>query len=292
MFRTILLCALVLGLAGCSFASKEAAPMADPRGRTDPGVETTDAGGQGQPSVPASAAVRGYRAYLERQSRELVSRTRSLVAAVLAGDVGRARALFAWARGPYGRIEPVAQGFEDLDRSIDARRNDVTSGPWLGFHRIEEALWVDRSLVGTRLTARRLLGDVEALERRISDVPLEPSEIAEGATEVLGEVTRSVIPGEEDRYAHTELWDLRANVDGVQAAFTALAGLIDARDPRLAREIRARFVAVGAALRPYRSGRGFVLSTSLAPQDTRRISQAIDALAEPLSRVAGLLASA
>ena len=57
-------------------------------------------------------------------------------------------------------------------------------------------------------------------------------------------------------------------------------------DPKLADEIEQRFEEVFEALGPYRRGDGFVLYTALTAADKRKLAQAIDALAEPLSRVA------
>ncbi len=56
-----------------------------------------------------------------------------------AGDVAKAKALFAAARAHYETIEPVAESFGDLDPKIDAREDDVADRrPWTGFHRIEQ----------------------------------------------------------------------------------------------------------------------------------------------------------
>ena len=54
----------------------------------------------------------------------------------------------------------------------------------------------------------------------------------------------------------------------------------------------ARFAAVDRALDPYRDGSGFVLYTDLNDTDTRTLSSTIDALAEPLSKVAGTVVGA
>jgi iron uptake system component EfeO len=59
----------------------------------------------------------------------------------------------------------------------------------------------------------------------------------------------------------------------------------------LADEINQRFKAVFAALAPYRRGSGFVLYGSLDESDKRKLAQAIDALAEPLSGVASRIVS-
>ncbi len=265
-------------------------------GGTDAATGTLTATGAAASSTAASAstdaAVAAYRTYIETRTDQLVARTRVFTAAVLAGDQERARSTFAWAREPYEAIEPVAEAFGDLDPEIDARANDVPADAWTGFHRLEKALWVDRSLAGVAPVATKLRADVAKLHALVRTVELDPAQIANGATELLGEVSKSKITGEEDRYSHTDLWDFQSNVDGAQAAFVALRPLLAERDPALAALIAARFAAVDRALDPYRDGSGFVLYTDLNDTDTRTLSSTIDALAEPLSKVAGTVVGA
>ena len=265
-------------------------------GGTDAATGTLTATGAAASSTRASAStdatVAAYRTYIETRTDQLVARTRVFTAAVLAGDQERARSTFAWAREPYEAIEPVAEAFGDLDPEIDARANDVPADAWTGFHRLEKALWVDRSLAGMAPVATKLRADVAKLHALVRTVELDPAQIANGATELLGEVSKSKITGEEDRYSHTDLWDFQSNVDGAQAAFVALRPLLAERDPALAALIAARFAAVDRALDPYRDGSGFVLYTDLNDTDTRTLSSTIDALAEPLSRVAGTVVGA
>ncbi len=83
-------------------------------------------------------------------------------------------------------------------------------------------------------------------------------QIANGANELLGEVSASKITGEEERYSHTDLVDFEANVEGAEAAFEAVKPLISAKDRALAKEIEAGFEDVYASLKPYRDGAGFV----------------------------------
>ena len=76
-------------------------------------------------SPEVEAAVEQYREYIEKNTDELVAETKPFVAAVVAGDVAKAKSLYPAARIPYERIEPVAESFGDLDPRIDARENDV-----------------------------------------------------------------------------------------------------------------------------------------------------------------------
>ncbi|MDQ8045716.1 MAG: iron uptake system protein EfeO, partial [Patulibacter sp.] len=245
---------------------------------------------QARSTSPADKAVNQYREYLEQQTDLLSKRTAEFTAAVEAGDLAKTKALFAQARAPYEAIEPVAEAFGDLDPKIDARINDVEPGTtWTGFHRIEQAAFKDGSLKGMAPVAQQLTTDVADLVAKVKTVKLEPAQIGNGAVELLGEVSKSKITGEEDRYSHTDLSDFKANVDGAQAAFKALHGILGDRDPALTKQIDDAFAAVYTALKPYESGDGYVTYTKLTAADKRTLSQTIDRLAEPLSQVPALV---
>ena len=137
--------------------------------------------------------------------------------------------------------------------------------------------------------AKKLVADVRLLQELTRQVDLEPAQVANGASELLGEVANSKITGEEDRYSHTDLWDFEANVEGSKAAFDAVKPLIPADQAALVAEIEAGFLDAVAVLDPYRKGDGFVLYTDLTDQDTTTLAQTIDTLAEPLSQVAAIV---
>ncbi len=263
-----------------------------PGGEEEKGTLTVSGGPAGKASPKADAAVATYRGYLEENAGELVAKTRPFVAAVEAGNAAEAKALYATARTPYERIEPVAESFGDLDPRIDARENDVEASEFGGFHRIEKALWEGGTTAGMAPVARQLQRDVEELARRVKGVELRAVQIANGANELLGEVSASKITGEEERYSHTDLYDFEANVEGAEAAFEAVKPLLDETDPELSGEIEADFKIVFAELQPYRSGNGFVPYTQLTPADTRKLARAIDTVAEKLSRVPAAIAEA
>jgi iron uptake system component EfeO len=233
-----------------------------------------------------------YQADLRQQAGLLVERTGSFVGAVLAGDLAAAKERYPAARAPYERIEPVAESFGDQDPAIDARQGDVPASQWTGFHVLERALWQQRSLAGTAPVARKLLSDVKALQARIAALTLDAPQIANGANELLTEVSSSKITGEEERYSHLDLVDISANLEGSQAAFALLRPALARRDATLASQITQRFNQVRAVLAPWKRGAGFVAYTSLSTADTRRLSQALDAVAEPLSQVGAKLTAA
>jgi len=236
--------------------------------------------------------VADYRGYLQENADELVATTKPFVAAVVAGNLAEAKALYAAPRIPYERIEPVADSFGALDPKIDARENDVAADEFEGFHRIEKALWEEGTTAGMAPVAKQLQRDVEALAAKVKAVELQPVRIAEGANGLLGEVSASKITGEEERYSHIDLVDFEANVEGSEVAFEAVKPLLDESDPDLAAEVESHFRAVFNSLEPYRTEDGFVSYTELTKADTRKLAREIDALAEELSQVPAAVAQA
>ena len=237
-------------------------------------------------SAEGQTAVDQYRQYLEAQTAELVTTTKAFTDAVDAGNLEQAKELYAPSRIAYERIEPVAETFGDLDPKIDAREGDVPKKEWGGYHYIEQKLWVDGTTDGLSDYTEELNENVETLQNLVKDVELQPAGIANGAVELLNEVSKSKITGEEERYSRTDLVDFEANVQGAEAAYDAVKPILEKKDPELVTELDAKFAAVYAALQPYKTGTTtYVAYTDLTKDDTKALSQVIDSLAEPLSKV-------
>ncbi len=253
-------------------------------GGSDVSTTTAPAG------AAAGTAVGDYRAYVESEAAQLVAATSQFVAAVKAGDVATAKALYPKARTHYESIEPIAESFEALDSNIDARANDVPAADFRGFHRIEQQLWVSGNTTGMDHVADELLIDVERLRALLPTLKLEPAQIANGAVELMNEVASSKITGEEDRYSHTDLWDFDANDDGSMAAFKAVRPLVAAKSEALADQIDRQFASTDAALARYKTpAGGFRLYTTLTRVQTRALAAWVEALADSLAQVPPLV---
>jgi iron uptake system component EfeO len=242
---------------------------------------------EGSPELDAAA--REYQDYVDGQSEVLVDRTEEFVASVKAGKVNEAKNLYASSRVPWERIEPIAEKFGTLDPEVDAREGDVPKRQWTGFHRIEQALWVEGTTERQGGYAEELISDVERLERKVDDVKLQASDPVFGAVELLNEVSATKITGEEERYSHTDLYDIAANVEGARVAFEFVKPVVRRENPDLVTEIDARFEDLEREMEPYRRGDGWVSYEKVDEGQRRELSQKIDALAEPLSRVGRVL---
>jgi iron uptake system component EfeO len=253
----------------------------------------TVTGGSGQPATgPANAtlaaATQGYHDYVVAEVDQLVTSTKQFTDAVRAGDMDKAKQLFPMARVHYESIEPVAESFGDLDPQIDARIDDVSNpADWTGFHRIEKALWQDKSLNGMGPLADKLDADIAALKSKVATETYQPAQLGNGAGELLNEVSTTKVTGEEDRYSHTDLWDFAANVDGARKCFDLLKPALAGKDPALAQQLDARFTEVADNLAKYRQGDGYVDYSTVTQDQRRRLANAVNALAESMSQVAG-----
>jgi iron uptake system component EfeO len=236
------------------------------------------------------AATDSYSRYVRSQTAALLEKAQEFVDAVKAGDVAKAKALFPVSRTYWERIEPVAEIFGDLDPRIDGREEVVEEGmEFTGFHRIEKDLWVTGDISRSGPMADRLMADIKEIVAKANAEQLSPLNLANGAKELLDEVATGKITGEEDRYSHTDLWDFNANVEGSKAAIAALRPVLEERDPALVKTLDAEFANVDAALAKYRAGDGWKLHTELSEADLKGLSDAINALAEPISKVAAVV---
>ncbi|ANE46892.1 iron ABC transporter substrate-binding protein [Paenibacillus swuensis] len=231
------------------------------------------------------AAVDTYHQFVIDQTDQFVKDTQAFTDAVKAGDMEKAKALYAPSRMYFERIEPIAESLGDFDPWIDAREGDVPAAEWKGFHRLEKALWQDKSVAGMEPVADALLQDVKQLRVKVENVEIDTAMLVTGAVELLNEVSSSKVTGEEERYSHTDLYDFAANVEGSHEIFKVLQPTVEAKNPELSAEVTKRFEELEATLAPYRKGEGFVLYTELKPEQVKKLSQAIDALAEPLSQI-------
>jgi len=240
-----------------------------------------------------------YGAYVTRQVGYLVTAVKPLATALTKGDLATAQTAYAKARPYYERIEPVAESFTtgtlQLDPAIDAREGDVPAAKWTGFHYIEKGLFQAKSTAGLAPYGQGLLTNVQKLQTLVKGLTYQPAELANGAVELLDEVSKTKITGEEERYSHIDLLDFQANVEGSEQAFANLQPALAKIDPALAKSVTTAFGNVDTLLDKYRSPTdpsGFVRYGTLTAADKTAAAHAVQAVAEPLSRVASKVVNA
>lgn len=241
--------------------------------------------------VLVATANKNYKAYVQDQAEQLLAKTDEFAKAYEAGDDDAARTLYPQARVHWERIETVAESFGDLDPKMDLREADLEPGQkWTGWHRLEKDLWPAGAKNYTPLTtaarktyATDLVKNTTTLNTKVRTLTYTADQIANGSRGLLDEVATSKVTGEEEAWSRTDLYDFQANVDGARVGFEGLRPLLQKKDPQLDTQIDARFTALQKLLDEHRSGDGFVSYDDLSKADVKALSNAVNALAEPLS---------
>jgi iron uptake system component EfeO len=236
-------------------------------------------------------AVADYRAYVKTQVDDTLAKAKTFTAAVKAGDIARAKRLYAPSRVGWESIEPVAESFGDIDPKVDLREADLEKGQkWTGWHRLEKALWKTGSVKGQDSYADQLITDLEDLQKRVGTADITPASMGNGAKELLDEVATGKVTGEEEAFSHTDLVDFKANVDGAKKVYELLKPVVQQRDPALSGELDDEFGKVERLLTGYEDGAGYVSYDTVGEAKRKELSDAVNALGEPLSKLAGVVA--
>jgi iron uptake system component EfeO len=294
--------AVALVLAGCS--SSDASSANESSASSSAGETSTSAAAA--PSAELQKAADDYKAYALAQSDELVKVVKVFTDAVRAGNLKAAQDAFAPSRQPWERIEPIAELVEDTDAKTDSRVDDFASvddPAFTGWHRLEYLLFEKNTTEGGAPFADRLDADIASLQRELPNVDVKPINVANGAAELIEEVSQGKLTGEEDRYSKTDLWDFDANLQGSQAAVTQLTPALEKSDPALLGKINSGFTALDASLAPLKKGDGWVLfctqgdqypsplcpAVTVTPQVVDTLKAQLASLSENLSQVSGVL---
>ena len=288
-----------LVLAGCSSSDSGSTEESS----ASSSAETTSSAAAG-PELQKAAD--DYKGYAVGQANELVRVVKVLTDAVRAGDLKAAQDAYAPSRMPWERIEPIAGLVEDTDAKTDSRVDDfanVDDPKFTGWHRLEYLLFEKNTTEGGAPFADQLDKDIAALKDQLPSLEVKPIDVANGAAELIEEVSEGKLTGEEDRYAKTDLWDFDANLQGSQVAIDKLSGPLEKADAALLGKISGGFSQIFDTMRPLRQGDGWVLfcpensefpsprcpSATVQPPVVDALKAQLAGLSENLSQVAGVL---
>jgi iron uptake system component EfeO len=134
-----------------------------------------------------------------------------------------------------------------------------------------------------------LLANLNILADRVASAEITPTSMANGAKELLDEVATGKITGEEDTFSHTDLWDFKANLDGAKKVYDLLRPLV--KDSSLTSTLDTEFSDAESALGKYKTSDGWEDYSKVDAAGRKALSDAVNALAEPLSKLAAAVVS-
>lgn len=253
------------------------------------------------PSVFAATApldlvtpVSDYKIYVTENVDKLAADTQKFTDAIKKGDLATAKKLYPTTRVAYEAIEPIAELFDDLDKSIDSRVDDHEKGveaeDFTGFHRLEHALFEKNTTKDQGALADKLLTDVKDLQARIAGLTFPPEKVVGGAAALLEEVAATKISGEEDRYSHTDLYDFQGNVDGAKKIVDLFKPQLQKSDAAFVAKVDKNFATVDKILAKYKTkDGGFETYDKVKENDRKALTGPVNTLAEDLSQMRGKL---
>ncbi|MFI9309362.1 iron uptake system protein EfeO [Streptomyces triculaminicus] len=254
---------------------------------------TVTGDGKQEKSDPAlDKAVAEYRKYVQQQADETIPAAQKFADAVKAGDVDEAKKQYAVSRIGWERTEPVAESFGDIDPKVDVREDGLEKDQkWAGWHKLEKSLWDEKKIdEDDKKLAEQLMTDLKGWQKVVGTAEITPTSMANGAKELLDEVATRKVTGEEERYSHTDLVDFQGNVEGAEKAYELLKPVASKNDSALTKDLDKQFGELKKLLDDYRDGDTFKAYDSVGKDDRKKLSDAVNALAEPLSKLAGAVA--
>ena len=229
--------------------------LSNPRGKLHV-LAAADAATREKPDLAAFiGALAEYKVFLASQAREFNQAVDALAGAVKAGDLDKARTLYAPGQAAYARLAPVAPLFSDLDASIDAPaayfEKREADPAFVGLHRLAYGLFNKAGTDGLAPVADGLASDAATLQARIHDLRVTPQGMIGGAAAALDRLTAGD-PGQT-----SDPHELEARLAGVRKVYdlfrpiaartqAELASTIDGDFDRLDKAI-SRQASAGAA---------------------------------------------
>jgi iron uptake system component EfeO len=251
----------------------------------------SEAAASARPSMVAFVGpLSEFRVYLSSQGSALIKAVTALQQAIESGDRSQAQALYVPARAAYQRVAPAAQRLAELDNTINARadyfeQREQDPG-FTGFHRIEYAVFQQRSLVGLAPIAQRLLTDVTTLKQQLLAQSLPPEQLVSIMVRNLNGIADvRASSGEEERYSHSDLNGFAANLDAARKAVDLLRPLLSKSAAGLLPKIDSALNAFDAELNGFKVGDGYASYDSVSAEQRKRIADKAKALAAALDGI-------
>ena len=251
----------------------------------------SDAAAKAKPSMVAFVGpLSEFRVYLATQGSALIRAVTALNQAITSGDLAQAQAAYLPARAAYQRLAPAAQRLAELDNSINARADYFEKREqdpaFVGFHRIEYALFQQRNLDGLAPIAERLLGDVTTLKQQLLAQSLPPEQLVEILVRNLNTLADvRAASGEEERYSHGDLNGFAANLETAHKVVELLRPLLTKSAADLLPKIDSALTDFDTTLNGFKVKDGYASYDTVSGEQRKQIADKAKTLADALDGI-------
>ncbi|QSL85260.1 iron uptake system protein EfeO [Pseudomonas atacamensis] len=251
----------------------------------------SDAAAKAKPSMVAFVGpLSEFRVYLAVQGSALIKAATALNQAIASGDVAQAQALYLPARTAYQRLAPAAQRLAELDNQINARADYFEKREqdpaFVGFHRLEYALFEQRKLDDVAPIAQRLLADVTVLKQQLLAQSLPPEQL-------VGIVVRNLNSladvragsGEEERYSRSDLNGFAANAQTARKVVDLLRPMLSKSAADVLANVDQAMSDFDYQLNAFKSADGYVSYDAVTAAQRQQIAAKAKALAAAMDGI-------
>jgi len=251
----------------------------------------SDAAAKAKPSMVAFVGpLSEFRVYLAVQGSALIKATTALNQAVAGGDLAQAQALYLPARAAYQRLAPAAQRLAELDNQINARADYFEKREqdpaFVGFHRLEYALFQQRKLDDVAPIAQRLLADVTELKQQLLAQSLPPEQLVSIVVRNLNSLAEvRAASGEEERYSHSDLNGFAANAQTARKVVDLLRPMLSKSAADVLANVDQALSDFDSQLNAFKSADGYVNYDAVTAAQRQQIADSAKALATALDGI-------
>ena len=251
----------------------------------------SDAAAKAKPSMVAFVGpLSEFRVYLAVQGSALIKAATALNQAVASGDLAHAQALYLPARAAYQRLAPAAQRLAELDNHINARADYFEKREqdpaFVGFHRLEYALFQQRKLDDVAPIAQRLLADVTVLKQQLLAQSLPPEQLVSILVRNLNSLAEvRAGSGEEERYSHSDLNGFAANAQTARKIVDLLRPMLSKSAADVLANVDQAMSDFDNQLNAFKSADGYVSYDAVTAAQRQQIAAKAKALAAAMDGI-------
>ncbi|MEB2855767.1 iron uptake system protein EfeO [Pseudomonas atacamensis] len=251
----------------------------------------SDAAAKAKPSMVAFVGpLSEFRVYLAVQGSALIKAATALNQAIASGNLDQAQALYLPARAAYQRLAPAAQRLAELDNQINARADYFEKREqdpaFVGFHRLEYALFQQRNLDDVTPIAQRLLADVTTLKQQLLAQSLPPEQLVGIVVRNLNSLAEvRAGSGEEERYSHSDLNGFAANSQTARKVVDLLRPMLSKSAADVLANVDQAMSDFDNQLNAFKSADGYVSYDAVTAAQHQQIAAKAKALAAAMDGI-------
>ncbi|WP_263217135.1 iron uptake system protein EfeO [Pseudomonas atacamensis] len=251
----------------------------------------SDAAAKAKPSMVAFVGpLSEFRVYLAVQGSALIKAATALNQAIASGDLAQAQALYLPARAAYQRLAPAAQRLAELDNQINARADYFEKREqdpaFVGFHRLEYALFQQRNLDDVTPIAQRLLADVTTLKQQLLAQSLPPEQLVGIVVRNLNSLAEvRAGSGEEERYSRSDLNGFAANAQTARKVVDLLRPMLSKSSADVLANVDQAMSDFDNQLNAFKSADGYVSYDAVTAAQRQQIAAKAKALAAAMDGI-------